>query len=339
MHCNCIVASIVYRLLNYSSVQRQGIVSSIKNFTLTNAQGMQVKLSNYGARIISIKVRNNSDQLIETTLNHQTDDEVENDVFYMGATCGRISNRLGKAQFMIGNKLIKLEANEGENLLHGGNVSFSHRFWEVENLQQNNADAQITFILFSENGDQGFPGNLNVKVCYTLTSENELRIDYWAKSDSLCPINMCNHTYFNLGSSSINKLKLTVNANHYLPVDNANIPLGEIRFLPPELDLTHEQLLKLKLNILDLDHCYVLKKNTSFAAKLSAEEQGISLLVKTDQEAMQVYSGNYLPKKHSAIALEAQGLVDAPNQAGFACDWVSPNNDYHKYVSYQFISC
>lgn len=299
---------------------------------------MRVKLSNYGARILSIQVANKYGEHIEATLNHQTDTEIENDVFYMGATCGRISNRLSKAQFIIDNKIIKLDANEGENLLHGGQDSFSHRYWEVEDLQQNNADAQITFILLSEDGDQGFPGNLNAKVRYTLTETNQLHIDYWAKSDALCPINMCNHTYFNLGASSINKLKLTVNANHYLPVDKGNIPLGEIRFLPPELDLKHEQLLKLKLNILDLDHCYVLEKNTSFAAKLSSEEQGISLIIKTDQDAIQVYSGNYLPQKHAAIALEAQGLVDAPNQAGFACDWVGPNNDYRKYVNYQFIS-
>ena len=298
---------------------------------------MQVTLSNYGARILSIKVRNKSNQLIETTLNHQTDTEIKNDVFYMGATCGRISNRLSKAQFSVGEKTIKLEANEGENLLHGGKDSFSHRYWQVDELQNNNEDSQIIFSLFSEDGDQGFPGNLKARVSYTLTNTNELRVDYWAQSDALCPINMCNHTYFNLGATGIDELKLSVKAKHYLPVDDNSIPTGEIRVLPPELDLIKEQLLKQKLKTLDFDHCYVLEKNMAFSALLSSEEQGIAMLIKTDQEALQVYSGNYLPQKHSAIALEAQGLVDAPNQAGFACDWVSPDNDYRKYVSYQFI--
>lgn len=320
--------------------RRRAIVNKkITNYILTNAQGMQVTVCNYGARILSIKVPNKTNQIIETTLNHQTDHDVINDVFYMGATCGRISNRLNGAQFNVGNKTIKLQPNEGKNLLHGGKSSFSHRYWHLEHLQQNKDDAQLIFSLLSEDGDQGFPGNLTVKVCYSLTTNNELRIDYQAKSDALCPINMCNHAYFNLGSKNIDELLLNVSAKRYLPVDEQNIPTGEISSLTAALDLNNTKPLHTKLSLIDLDHCYVLEKNKEFAAVLRNEQQGVLLAIATDQVAMQVYSGNFLPIKHSAIALEAQGLVDAPNQAGFACDWVGPDNDYQKFVTYKFETC
>ena len=307
----------------------------IERVTLTNNNLMQVTLCNFGARILSIKVPNQSNRLFETTLNHPTNEEIQTDTAYMGATCGRVSNRISGASYSHNNKDILLHANEGPNMLHGGSTSFSHRYWSMTSQGEGADISSVSFTLFSAAGDQGFPGNLTVSVTYTLNEQNTLTIDYAASCDADCPINMCNHTYFTLGEKSIHDLKLQVFAEQYLPVDSNSIPTGHFaKTRTTDFDFTVPQLLKDKLHNRDFDECFVMHQPHN--ARLISQKNRLILDIYSDQAGMQVYTGNFLPIKYQAIALEAQGLVDAVNQADFDADWVGPDKEYTKTIKYHF---
>jgi len=287
---------------------------NIERITLVNHNDLQVVIANYGARILSIKYRNGSGQWIETTQNFSTDEEILNDDFYMGATCGRVSNRISNASYSHEGVNYVLAANDGGNTLHGGPRGFSHCMWSLGPVITDAHSQSLTLSCLSKDGDQGFPGNLTANVTYKLTHDNQLLIEYFASSDKVGPINMCNHAYFTLGESSINNLTLSVNANKLLALNSNNIPTGEIL----TTNNTHHG-------------------EAALACTLASHANGITLSIYSNQTALQVYTGNYLPLKHSAIALEAQGLVDAVNQASFETDWVGPNQDYRKVVRYQFM--
>lgn len=312
----------------------------IKRMTLSNQKNMQVVIANYGARILSIKYLNDSGEWIETTLNYQSDKEILADEYFMGATCGRVSNRISNALYFHNGVKYKLVANEGGNTLHGGPVGFSHSIWSLGSVIDDAEGQSLTLTYLSEDGDQGFPGNLSAKITYQLTNDDQLIIKYFASSDKFGPINMCNHAYFTLGETSIHNLHLSVHANKYLALNTNNIPTGEI--LRTHKEYFSETPIKISetLKHRDADDCYIIEQTpTEETAKLAcvlvSNKHKISLSIYTDQVALQVYTGNYLPEKHQAIALEAQGLVDAVNQPGFETDWVGPNQDYQKVVRYQ----
>lgn len=315
---------------------------TIERVTLTN-ENMRVSIANYGARILSIKYKNSAGMWIETTLNYTLDHDILSDNCYMGATCGRVSNRISGAKYVHKGEVVKLCANDGNNTLHGGKGGFSHCFWSMSPIVRDGTSEQITLLYRSVHGDQGFVGNLHAQVKYILTHDNHLRIEYKASCDRHGPINMCNHTYFTLGEASIHPLKLTVFAKKYLPLTANSIPTGEISLLNSEHSFEHGVVLADRLLQKDIDDCYLLLKkpttqNCQLAGELRSQTNNIMLSISTNQIAMQVYTGNYLPIKHSAIALEAQGLVDAVNQAGFESDWVGPHQEYDKVVDYHFQS-
>lgn len=309
---------------------------NLQRVTLTNDNLMQVTLCDFGARILSIKVPDKANRLIETTLNYDTDKDITDDKSYMGATCGRVSNRIKNATFTHKNTLFSLNANEGSNMLHGGDKGFSNRLWSITPTPACGEKNSVTFKLQSPDGEQGFPGNLTALVTYTLSNKNVLSISYKAQCDTLCPINMCNHAYFHLGEKSIHKLKLQVNADTYTPIDEHNIPTGELAATQSAFDFSHPQTLSKKLATRDFDECFLVKN--SHNARLISSENGLLLDIHSDQLGLQVYTGNYLPIKHRAIALEAQGLIDAVNQANFKEEWVGPEHDYRKTIRYEFTS-
>lgn len=316
--------------------------SKLERYTLTNKQ-MSVDLCNFGARILSIKFLNKSGDFIETTLNHKNDKDICQDTACMGATCGRLANRVSNASFFDGKDHHSLIANENNNTLHGGPKGFHNQYWTSSEITSGESFQEINFTLVSEDGDQGFPGKMIANVSYRLSQDNSLKIIFSAKSDKKCPVNMCNHVYFTLGEVNINKLQLCVNADYFLPVDKHSIPSGEVLSIPPSMDFSTKVNLKDKLINRDFDDCYVLSKQVLIdpslpACTLSSADNDIELAIFTDQIAMQVYSGNHLNEKHAAIALEAQGLVDAVNQVSFECDWVEPDKDYKKFVQYRFYS-
>lgn len=318
--------------------------TKIQRYTLVNKNNMQVIICNFGARILSIKVPKQNGDLVETTYNHTEDKAILRDESYMGATCGRVANRISNASYFCNNTQYLLDANEGNNTLHGGSHNFSFRFWEDVNANSRQADeachnSTITLSLISEDGDQGFPGRLNISVSYTLDDDNTLSIKYHATCDKLCPINICNHTYFNLGEDTINDLSLLVHAKRYLPVDKHNIPTGEIAMANGAFDFSQKAKLKEKLEFRDFDDCYVLNNHNAQATPictLSSTLNNLHLNIFSNQVGLQIYTGNHLSNKYAAIALEAQSLVDAVNQTGFQCDWVGPSQSYRKYVKYQF---
>ena len=302
---------------------------------------MQVELGDFGARILSIKVPNADGELVETTLNHLDDDEVIKDVFYLGATCGRVANRIGNARYKGPNGDVELTDNDNGNTLHGGVEGLSHRFWECGAVDKSGNTQRVCFDLLSPDGDQGFEGNLSVQVCYELDNENRLRILYSATCDKLCPINLCNHTYFHMGEDSVHQLALQVNASEYLQTSDNNIPTGDIISCSDgAYSFTEATVLREKIAIRDFDDCYVRRNVTNWQStpfcELHSAAHNLTLSVFSDQIGLQVYTGNYLPQKYNAIALEAQGLIDAVNQENFDADWVGPNQDYHKEVVYQF---
>jgi aldose 1-epimerase len=312
------------------------VTPALKRITLTNANLMQVTLCDFGARILSIKVPNKSKELVETTLNYYTDKEILNDESYMGATCGRVSNRIAGAKYEHKGHTYSLSNNEGANTLHGGEKGFSDQRWSMSDVQLSGENQTLTFTLISPNGDQGFPGKLTALVTYTLNNQNVLSIEYAATCEAMCPINMCNHTYFHLGENSIHGLKLQVNATSYTPIDKANIPTGEVAPAEQAFDFTQAKTLSEKLAMRDFDECFIV--NDSHNARLTSSKTAIQLDIHSDQVALQVYTGNYLPIKHSAIALEAQGLINAVNQANFQEEWVGPGHDYKKTIRYVFTS-
>lgn len=307
-------------------------LQSIQRISLTNKNDMQVTLCNYGARVLSIKVPKLNGELVETTLNHISDEEIVHDQAYMGATCGRVANRISNAKFMCNGNWVELEANENNNLLHGGIDSFSHRYWDIQQSTNNT----VNFVLESPHGDQGFPGNMTVSTRYTLDDNNSLLIEYEAKCDALCPINLCNHTYFTMGESDIKALELQVNAAKYIPVNEESIPLGTVSPVSPALDFRKPQKLNDKLKLRDFDDCYIV--DSKHCVTLSSHANQLALQIESNQLGMQVYTGNALDKKYSAIALEAQGLIDAVNHGALSTDWVSPDAPYSKFVKYQFLS-
>ena len=314
---------------------------AIDRITLTNGTNMEVVIANYGARILSIRYRNSAEKWIETTLNYDSDEDIFADQCYMGATIGRVSNRISHAQYSHMGTQYKLLANEGANSLHGGPGGFSQCMWSMAKVIEDENGQTITLTHLSEDGDQGFPGKLLAKVTYRLTFDDRLIIQYNASSDKVGPINMCNHAYFTLGETSIHDLTLNVYAKSYLEMNGHNIPTGKILSTNKEYFTAQPSRISDTLKYRDADDCYIIEQTTvsdklKLACILTSQEHNISLSVYSDQIALQVYSGNYLPEKHSAIALEAQGLVDAVNHANFSCDWLGPGMNYQKTVLYQF---
>ncbi|WP_371193871.1 aldose epimerase family protein [Glaciecola sp. SC05] len=321
----------------------------LQRVILSNKHNMQVELVDFGARIVSIKVPNKQDQIIETTYSDKRDQQIIDDVSYKGATCGRVANRINNAAFYIGKEHYQLHANEGSNMLHGGAQGFSKRHWRLAEHRKTYAEDTAIFEIASPDNDQGFPGNMLARVSYRLLATNELRVEFSASCDKLCPINMCNHVYFNLGEKSIADLSLQVNAKQVLAVDKHSIPTGLFNQVDSATDLNAPVMLEDILKQRDLDDCFVLKANNAGlatdrgnaneAARLVSHKNGIALIISTNQCGLQVYTGNYLAQKHAAIALEAQGFTDAVNQASMQAEWVGPKRPYTKFVSYRFENC
>lgn len=313
-------------------------MKKLERVLLSNRNNMQVELVDFGARINAIRVPNNSNQLIEVTHSDQRDSDILKDAAFKGATCGRVANRIGNASFTSNSILYPLAANEGKHILHGGNGGFSQRFWQIKDHTKHFHADTVTFELVSEDLDQGFPGNVTAKVCYCLTHDNTLNIHFSAVSDKLSPMNMCNHTYFHLGEHDIQDLRLQVFAARYLEIDADSIPTGQCPDVNDLVNLQRPTKLCEFLPKRPLDHCYILNKVAPIAAILRSDKHGLQLNITSNQAGMQVYTGAHLSAPFTAIALEAQGLPDAVNHPNLECDWVSPEQPYSRYVTYQFLS-
>ena len=334
---------------------------AVDRYTLFNAQGMEALISNYGATVISLKVPDRHGKLVDVTLGYDSLEEYMRGNDYFGCIVGRYANRIAGGKFTLQGKECKLTKNEGDNHLHGGSRGFDKVIWQSENLADD-TDQALTLAYFSQDGEEGYSGNLKVSVNYRLTDENELRIEYTAQTDQQTVINLTQHSYFNLagaGSGDILGHVLTIFADKFTPVDDRLIPTGKLRsvkdtpmdFRQPtkigdRIEQDDEQLILGN----GYDHNWVLNKEEgalALAARVFESQSGITMEVFTTEPGVQFYSGNFLDDRitgkdgqiyhrRGGLCLETQHFPDSPNRPDFPSTVLEPGPKYQSTSTYLF---
>tara|TARA_Y100001935_G_scaffold193913_1_gene162023 strand:- start:41933 stop:43126 length:1194 start_codon:yes stop_codon:yes gene_type:complete len=324
----------------------------VQLYTLENASGMQVSITNYGGTVTSIVVPDKEGIMENVVLGFDNLDDYLAGTPYFGAIIGRYGNRIGKATFSLDGETYELNANDGDNHLHGGNVGFDKVLWNAE-IGDNNT---ITFSYLSEDGEEGYPGNLDITVVYTLTDANELKIDYEAVTDKATPVNLTNHSYFNLSGdpeSLILDHELMMDADGYTPVDAGLIPTGEIAEVEgTPFDFTEPYEIGARIDDVEggYDHNWVLNESAEempVVATLHDPQTGRFMEVLTTEPGLQFYSGNFLDgtltgsdgsvyNKHAALCLETQHFPDSPNKPEFPSTILNPGETYSTSTIYRF---
>lgn len=325
-------------------------------YTLTNENGMSASITNYGAALVKLNVPDKEGKLRDVVLGYDDVTGYEKGGGSFGAPVGRNANRIGGAVITVQDKTYELEKNDNGNNLHSGTNYYNKRIWNVGEK----TDSKIEFVLHSPDGDQGYPGTLDMHVTYELTEDNELRLIYDAVPDQDTIINMTNHSYFNLdGHDSGNVLKelVTLDADYFTRADAQSIPTGELvdvtgtpmdfrmpRALGEAIDADYEAVRLGK----GYDHNWVLKNNGKFdkVAQAVSEKSGIVMEVWTDLPGMQMYTANFLDNEHGkngavydirdAVCFETQYFPDAVHHENFASPICKKGMPYHTVTSYKF---
>jgi aldose 1-epimerase len=330
-------------------------------FNLKNKNGFVCQLTNYGARIVSCFVPINDNSSVDVVLGYDSIDDYLQDDFYLGVIAGRYANRIAKGSFTLDGKDYSLAVNNGENSLHGGQKGFDKVVWTPRLFINENEEECLELTYFSVDGEEGYPGNLTVKVIYSLTNKNEIRIDYAAETDAKTVINLTNHAYFNLkgaGEGLVTSHDLVLNADYFTPTDAGAIPTGEIRSVsntPMDFRMAHNIGERIEDDYIELiqgigyDHNWVLNKESnvlSQVATVSDSASRIELKVYSTEPGVQFYSGNYLNiqngkygktyPKRSGFCLETQHFPDSPNHDNFPNTILNPNETYTQTTIYQF---
>jgi aldose 1-epimerase len=332
-------------------------------YVLTNKGGAEASITNYGGAVVSLRVPDRSGKLADVVLGYDNADGYVNGKNFFGALVGRYGNRIGHAQFVLDGKTYTLAKNNGENSLHGGIKGFNKAVWAAKILPVKDGQS-LELSYLSKDGEEGFPGNLNVTVIYTWTDANALIIDYSATADKKTVVNLTNHSYFNLagqGSGDILGHLLTIQADKFTPVDAGLIPTGELRdvagtpfdFRKPtaigaRISQEDEQL---KLGA-GYDHNFALRSweepsGITPAVRVVEPTSGRVLEVWTTEPGVQFYTGNFLDGKtvgkggvtyprRSALCLETQHYPDSPNQPKFPSVVLKPGDRYHTVTTYKF---
>jgi len=330
-------------------------------FQLTNNQGVIVEFISLGGRIIAVKLPTKGEP-VDIVVGYDTAKASAQGDVYMGAICGRYANRIAHGKFRLDNQVIQLAQNNGGNHLHGGDTGFHTKYWEVSPITKPGYASAFQLTLISPDGDENYPGTLQIQVIYALNDSNELLIEYQATSDKKTIINLTSHPYFNLkGIGGINILdhQLQINAHAFTPIDKGFIPTGEIRSVKnSDMDFNQTTFLSQRLQSKEeqihmlggLDHNFVLNKTEgklSFAARVSEPVSGRSVEVYTTQPGLQVYTalhfdgseigkGGHPIGRFSGIALEAQNFPDAPNHANFPDAVLNVGDIYRQTTLYRF---
>jgi len=326
-------------------------------FTLKNVNGIEIKLTNYGARVVSILAPDKKGNFADIAMGYNTIEEYLVDKMYQGCVVGRYANRIKEGKFSIGDQEYKLFLNDGPNALHGGKKGFDKVVWDAV---QNGNSVSMKYI--SPDMEEGYPGELTVALKYTLTDNDELKLEYEATTDKTTVVNLSNHTYFNLkgeGDSTILDHKFIINADYITPVNATLIPTGEL--MPVEntafdfrkgmtigekINEDHEQL----KNGLGYDHNWVLnKKNEELTMAIIFSEplSGRAVEIKTTEPGLQFYSGNFMDgtikgksgrayQYRSGFVLETQHFPDSPNQPEFPETTIEPGETYKQTTIYRF---
>ncbi|HLO53224.1 MAG TPA: aldose epimerase family protein [Saprospiraceae bacterium] len=335
-----------------------GTMSSL--YTLTNKNGVKVSITDYGGIIVSVMVPDKSGVMADVVLGYDSVALYEKNNPYFGAIIGRYGNRIAKGKFSIDGKSYQLATNDNTNHLHGGVKGYDKVMWNVQAVEGEEPALVMTYL--SKDMEEGYPGNLENKVTYTLTNENAIKIDFEATTDKPTIVNMCNHSYFNLngGQSDILDHSLKIFADKYCAVDKTLIPLvglAEVANTPFDFrafknigtDINKDDI-QLK-NGLGYDHCWVLNQKASsgmiLAAILQDSVSGRTLTVETTEPGIQFYSGNFLDgtivgkygvkyNKRSGLCLETQHFPDSPNRPDFPSTLLNPGEKYASTTTYTF---
>ncbi len=336
----------------------------VELYTLTNANGMEVKLMTYGGIIQSITVPDRDGNVENVTLGFETLDEYLAGHPYFGNITGRYANRIALGMFSIGDETYELAINNDPNSLHGGEMGFDKFVWDAKEITSEEG-VGVKLSRTSPDGEEGYPGNLAVEVTYSLTDDDEIRIDYKATTDAPTVVNLTNHAYFNLagdGAGSIDGHELQLMASNYTPVDATLIPTGEIAPVAgTPLDFTTPHLIGERIRddfeqlILGrgYDHNFVIDRpspdNTELilAARVVEPESGRTLEISTTEPGIQFYSGNFLDgtlvgaagkmyRQGDGFALETQHFPDSPNQPEFPSTLLEPGQEFQSTTVYAF---
>ncbi len=327
-------------------------------FTLTNSKGAEVRITNYGGALVSLMMPDRTGEFDDVVLGYETLEEYINGNFFMGATIGRYCNRIAEGKFSLNGKDHVLAQNRGGNHLHGGDNGFHRRIW---NAGPGNDNASLELRYFSPDGEENYPGNLRVKVTYTLTENNELKLDYFAVADKDTLVNLTNHSYFNLGggkSEDILGHTLYIDGDKFLPVDDTLIPTGELRSVKnTPMDFTAPAPIGARIDQPDeqlelangYDQNWVLNKTggeLSLAARVYEAASGRVMEVHTTKPGIQFYSGNRLQdmrgkngrihQKRAALCLETQYFPDSPNKPHFPSAVLRAGEEYDRTTIYKF---
>ncbi|KAK3036667.1 hypothetical protein RJ639_030236 [Escallonia herrerae] len=317
-----------------------------------------VKFTNWGATIISLVLPDKTGKLADIALGYDSIKEYMNDTTYFGAIVGRVANRIGGAQFTLNGTHYKLVANEGKNMLHGGPKGFSDVVWKVKTHEKDGQSPCITFIYHSADGEEGFPGNLLVRVTYALTGPYKLSVKMRAKAlNKATPVNLAQHTYWNLGghnSGDILSDDIQIFASHVTPTDKNLIPTGNIVSVKgTPYDFLSPHPIKSKINGLPMgyDINYVLDSNRGDyrmkpAATVHHKKSGRVMELSTNAPGVQFYTGNYIKdlkgkggyvyQAHAGLCLETQGFPDSVNHPNFPSQIVTPGKTYKHNMLYSF---
>ncbi len=337
----------------------------IYKYTLKNAHGMSVVLTNFGATIISINVPDRDGAIADVIGGYDTLESYIEADGYQGAIIGRVGNRICQGKFTLDGEDYNMYINNGPNHLHGGKVGFDKRVWQVL-ATDDGEEPMIKFYLLSKDGEEGYPGNLAVTVTYKLNNEGALSIRYEANTDKRTIINLTNHTYFNLGGYNSGKIfdhVLWLDADTYLPTDETLIPTGEIKSVqgtPFDFRLPKKIGRDFNMHDQDLifaggyDHCFNFvggeTKLPKLRAKAVCEESGRVMEMYTNQPCVQFYSGNFLTNekfpfknncsqsKQMAFCLETQHMPDSINHKNFTNVILNPEEKYDYTTIYKFYS-
>jgi len=327
-------------------------------YTLKNKNGLVAQVTNYGAIIVSIFVPDRNGKFADIVQGYDTIAEyINGNGPYMGAICGRCANRIGKGKFTLENKEYSLAVNNGPNHLHGGVVGFNKVVWDVTN--SNSSMVEMEYL--AKDGEEGYPGNVKVKVTYTLTDQNELRLDYYATTDKTTVFNLASHSYFNLageGSGSIYDQELMINGDFFTPTDDTSLPTGEIlsvKGTPMDFSksrkigaLIDEDYDQIKYGF-GYDQNWVLNKpdgTLGLAAIAHDPASGRVMEVLTTQPGVQLYSANWIEnekgkggklyQKRWAYCLETQHFADSINKAHFPSTILKPGEAYKHACIHKF---
>ncbi len=334
----------------------------LKDCLLKNGNGVQIRIMNYGAKVMSVKTPDRNGNLGEICLGYDTMEEYLGGNPYLGATIGRCANRISNASFKLNNKQYQLSKNIGEDHLHGGFKGFESKYWLMSDVIKSDDTESVKLEYTSPHLEEGYPGELKIVLKYSLNNENEFLIEYEAETSDTTIVNLTHHSFFNLkdgGKTDILSHKLKINADKYTPISDRLIPTGEVfsvlgsvfdftslKEIGKEIESADEQLVR----GMGYDHNFIINKAPSefgFVAEVQEPESGRKLEVFSSEPGVQLYTGNFINEnvlgingvmyqKRSAFCLETQHFPDSPNNDHFPSIELGPDDTYSQRTIYKF---